>query len=126
MCVCVCVCACVRVCVCVCVSAVCVCMYVHVSIHVCINVLAVREHDRILLCETPSLVQTVLLDLPVSKHGISTSCIAVLSADGDMLCVDGGKLLSMNALFTKKEPRDKEIIGILNCFIPFVYHAFDS
>ena len=70
----------------------------------------------------PSL-QTVVMELPISKHGASTSCIAVLSEDGKLLCVDGGKILTMNQLFLKAGPQ-KGVLGVLNSFVPFVFRPF--
>lgn len=70
----------------------------------------------------PPFLQTVVMELPVSRHGTSTSCIAVLSEDGKVLCVDGGKILTMNELF--KAGSKKGVLGVLNSFVPFVLTPF--
>ena len=72
---------------------------------------------------TPPSLQTVVMELPVSRHGTSTTCIAVLSEDGKVLCVDGGKILTMNELFIKAGSK-KGVLGVLNSFVPFVLTPF--
>ena len=68
-------------------------------------------------------LQTVVMELPISSHGTSTSCISVLSEDGNILCVDGGKILTMNQLFPRTGPQ-KGVLGVLNSFVPFVFRPF--